>query len=163
IRIRRPPRGPQACLSSGARAPAIARRNALPPTALSSMHAPDQTLSVLSFFGVVIQLGGALMVIGLFLMLRHFVLRRRYFGAWATAWIAFAAAIAALVVRYMIVPGVLGADIAESNRGVRVAVVAPCSQRPERDGDLAERRCGSGARDPRLSAALAPAAAPDGW
>jgi len=83
------------------------------------MHAPDQTLSVLSFFGVVIQLGGALMVIGLFLMLRHFVLRRRYFGAWATAWIAFAAAIAALVVRYMIVPGVLGADIAESNPGVR--------------------------------------------
>jgi diguanylate cyclase (GGDEF)-like protein len=83
------------------------------------MHAPEQTLSVLSFFGVVIQLGGALMVIGLFLMLRHFVLRRRYFGAWATAWIAFAAAIAALVVRYMIVPGIVGTDIAESNPGVR--------------------------------------------
>ena len=41
------------------------------------MHAPEHTLSVLSFFGVVIQLGGALMVIGLFLMLRRFVLRRR--------------------------------------------------------------------------------------
>jgi len=83
------------------------------------MHAPAQTLSVLSFFGVVIQLGGALLVIGLFLMLRRFVVRRRYFGAWATAWIAFAAAIAALVVRYMILPGVVGSDIAEANPGVR--------------------------------------------
>lgn len=83
------------------------------------MQAPEQTLSVLSYFGVVIQLGGALMVIGLFLMLRHFVLRRRYFGAWATAWMAFAAAIAALVVRYMIVPSIVGSNIAETDPGVR--------------------------------------------
>ncbi|MFI5228003.1 MAG: GGDEF domain-containing protein [Gemmatimonadales bacterium] len=83
------------------------------------MHVPAQTLSVLSFLGVVIQLGGALMVIGLFLMLRHFVLRRDYFGAWSAAWIAFAVAIGALVVRYMVVPSVVGAPLAEAHPGIR--------------------------------------------
>jgi diguanylate cyclase (GGDEF)-like protein len=83
------------------------------------MHAPAQTLSVLSFLGVVIQLGGALMVIGLFLMLRHFVLRRDYFTAWAAAWVAFAVAISALVVRYMVVPGLARAPVAESHPGIR--------------------------------------------
>ena len=67
------------------------------------MLALAQAFPVLSFLGVVVQLGGALMLIGLFVMLRRFVVRRAYFGAWGSAWVAFAAAIAALVVRYMIV------------------------------------------------------------
>ena len=74
-----------------------------------------QTFPVLSFLGVVVQLGGVLMLIALFLTLRRFVLRRAYFKAWATAWVAFAVAISALVVRYVLVPGITGARLAEDD------------------------------------------------
>jgi diguanylate cyclase (GGDEF)-like protein len=63
------------------------------------MQAPSQAFSLLSAVGVVADLGGALMLIALFVLLRHFVLRREYFSAWANAWMAFAVAIGALVLR----------------------------------------------------------------
>jgi diguanylate cyclase (GGDEF)-like protein len=63
------------------------------------MQSPSQAFSLLSAIGVVADLGGALMLIALFLLLRHFVLRREYFSAWANAWMAFAVATSALVVR----------------------------------------------------------------
>lgn len=72
------------------------------------MSASPQTFPVLSFIGVVVQLGGALMLVSLFVMLRRFVLRRGYFGAWATAWGALATAIFVLVIRYILVPEVTG-------------------------------------------------------
>lgn len=79
------------------------------------MQPLSQTFPVLSFIGVGVQLGGALMLISLFMMLRRFVLRRGYFGAWASAWGALAVAILALVVRYMIAPALLGHAIAEEH------------------------------------------------
>ena len=83
------------------------------------MQPHAQTFPVLAFVGVVVQLGGALMLIGLFLTLRRFVLRRAYFTAWAAAWAAFAVAIAALVVRYILVPGITGTQLEEGDLGAR--------------------------------------------
>jgi diguanylate cyclase (GGDEF)-like protein len=84
------------------------------------MQPPAQTFSVLSFLGVIIQLGGALMLVTLFVMLRRFVLRRAYFAAWATAWGALAVAIASLVVRYILVPDVAGRALTEEHPVVRL-------------------------------------------
>src|SRR5580765_7281309 len=83
------------------------------------MQPPLQTFPVLSFLGVIVQLGGALMLISLFLMMRRFVLRRAYFTAWATAWAALSIAILALVIRYILVPGFIGTTLDEEHPVVR--------------------------------------------
>jgi diguanylate cyclase (GGDEF)-like protein len=83
------------------------------------MEPPAQTFPVLSFLGVLVQLGGAIMLIGLFLMMRRFVLRRAYFTAWVAAWGAWAVAILALVVRYILVPGYVGTTLEDSHPVVR--------------------------------------------
>jgi diguanylate cyclase (GGDEF)-like protein len=83
------------------------------------MQPPAQTFPVLAFLGVLVQLGGALMLIGLFLMMRRFVLRRAYFTAWVGAWGAWAVAILALVVRYILVPGYVGTTLEDSHPVVR--------------------------------------------
>jgi diguanylate cyclase (GGDEF)-like protein len=62
--------------------------------------------AVISFIGVVVQLGGGLLLVLLFVLLRGYVVRRAYFAAWTAAWALGAAAIAALVVRYAIMPRV---------------------------------------------------------
>ncbi len=46
------------------------------------------------------EFGGALMLVGLFVVLRRYVLRRSYFSAWTFAWAAIAVAIVSLAVRY---------------------------------------------------------------
>src|SRR5947199_5737981 len=78
-----------------------------------------ETFPILSFLGVLVQLGGAIMLIGLFLMMRRFVLRRAYFTAWVGAWGAWASAILALVVRYILVPGYTGTTLDDSHPVVR--------------------------------------------
>src|SRR5215207_663868 len=83
------------------------------------MHPPAQTFPVLSFLGVLVQLGGAVMLIGLFLMMRRFVLRRAYFTAWVGAWAALSVAILALVVRYILVPGLVGVTLDDKHPAVR--------------------------------------------
>jgi diguanylate cyclase (GGDEF)-like protein len=83
------------------------------------MQPPSQTFPVLSFLGVVVQLGGAMMLLSLFMMLRRFVLRRGYFGAWATAWGALAVAIFALVIRYILAPGLAGVSLRDDHPLVR--------------------------------------------
>jgi len=57
---------------------------------------------VVQFLGVVIQFGGAALLAGLFALLRRFVIRRAYFGAWLGAWASFTIAIAALILRYLV-------------------------------------------------------------
>ena len=42
--------------------------------------------AVVSFIGVVVQLGGELLLVLLFMLLRRYVLRRGYFAAWTAAW-----------------------------------------------------------------------------
>ncbi|HEY9228101.1 MAG TPA: GGDEF domain-containing protein [Gemmatimonadaceae bacterium] len=81
--------------------------------------APFQTFPVLLFLGTIVQLGGAVMLIALFLMLRRFVLRRAYFTAWTAAWGAFALAICALVIRYILVPGISGVTLDDGGAPAR--------------------------------------------
>jgi len=83
------------------------------------MQPPAQTFPVLSFLGVLVQLGGAVMLIGMFLMMRRFVLRRACFTAWVAAWAALAVAILALVVRYILVPGFIGTTLDDTHPVVR--------------------------------------------
>ena len=77
------------------------------------------TFPVLPFLGVVVQLGGAVLLTALFLMMRQFVLRRAYFSAWVVAWGAFAIAILALVVRYIFIPQFVGAAFDDRHPGAR--------------------------------------------
>lgn len=60
---------------------------------------------VVAFLGILAQLGGELLLVVLFLLLRRFVLRRPYFSAWLGAWACGLIAIGALASRYMMVPG----------------------------------------------------------
>jgi diguanylate cyclase (GGDEF)-like protein len=71
--------------------------------------------AVVSFIGVVVQLGGELLLVLLFILLRRYVLRRGYFAAWTAAWACGAAAILALCVRYVLMPRLANAPIDESS------------------------------------------------
>lgn len=75
--------------------------------------------AVVSFVGVVVQLGGELLLVLLFALLRGYVLRRSYFTAWTGAWAFGATAIAALCVRYILMPSVAGAHVDDSSLPVR--------------------------------------------
>lgn len=70
------------------------------------MFSRDLT-SVVSFLGVLLQLSGELLLVLLFVLLRRFVIRRGYFGAWTMAWACGAVAIAAVALRYMVLPGAI--------------------------------------------------------
>lgn len=65
----------------------------------------DLTAAV-AFIGIIAQLGGELLLVALFLLLRRFVLRRAYFTAWLGAWTCGLVAIGALTLRYLIEPQV---------------------------------------------------------
>lgn len=75
--------------------------------------------AVVSFIGVVVQLGGELLLVLLFVLLRRYVLRRGYFAAWTGAWMCGAFAIAALCVRYIIMPQLADDPIDDSSLPVR--------------------------------------------
>ena len=60
--------------------------------------------AVVSFIGVVVQLGGELLLVLLFTLLRRYVLRRGYFAAWTAAWACGVVAILALCIRYILMP-----------------------------------------------------------
>ncbi len=62
--------------------------------------------ATLPLVGAILQLGGAALLVGFFVLLRQFVFRRPYFSAWGRAWVAITLGIAAIVVRYVVVPGV---------------------------------------------------------
>jgi diguanylate cyclase (GGDEF)-like protein len=74
--------------------------------------------AVVSFIGVVVQLGGELLLVLLFVLLRRYVLRRGYFAAWTAAWACGAVAILALCVRYFIMPR-LAPPVDDSTTAVR--------------------------------------------
>jgi diguanylate cyclase (GGDEF)-like protein len=82
---------------------------------------PDGDLTaVISFIGVVVQLGGELLLVLLFILLRRYVLRRGYFAAWTGAWVCGAIAIMALCLRYFIMPRLAEAPIDESSLAVQL-------------------------------------------
>ena len=75
--------------------------------------------AVISFIGVVVQLGGELLLVLLFVLLRRYVLRRGYFSAWTAAWASGGVAILALCVRYILMPRVVAEPIDESSPAVQ--------------------------------------------
>lgn len=61
--------------------------------------------AVVTQLGVLVQLSGELLLVGLFMLLRRFVLRRSYFTAWTVAWASGAVAIGAVAVRHLAFSG----------------------------------------------------------
>jgi diguanylate cyclase (GGDEF)-like protein len=80
--------------------------------------------AVVSFIGVVVQLGGELLLVLLFLLLRRYVLRRGYFAAWMAAWACGVGAILALCVRYILMPRLISAPIDDNSFQVRALYLA---------------------------------------
>ncbi len=62
--------------------------------------------NLLTYFGLVSQLVATILLVVLFVLLRRHAGRRPYFRAWSNAWIAFAVALAALVLRFNVLPGI---------------------------------------------------------
>jgi diguanylate cyclase (GGDEF)-like protein len=60
----------------------------------------------IAFLGTITQLAVAVLLSLLFLLLRRYAERRKYFLTWAKSWLALSVAIAAVVVRYYILPGI---------------------------------------------------------
>ena len=75
--------------------------------------------AVVSFIGVVVQLGGELLLVLLFVLLRGYVVRRGYFAAWTVAWACGAVAIMAVCARYFIMPQLSASPLDESSIAVR--------------------------------------------
>ena len=67
----------------------------------------------------IVQLGGVMVLAGLFVLLRQFMLRRAYFFTWTTAWMALSAALSAVVVRYVVLPTLAGDRVPEDDPAVR--------------------------------------------
>lgn len=80
--------------------------------------------AVISFIGVVVQLGGELLLVLLFVLLRRYVLRRGYFTAWTAAWASGGVAILALCVRYIIMPSFAARPIDDNSPAVLALYLA---------------------------------------
>lgn len=64
----------------------------------------SQVRGLIGFIGIAAQLGGSLLLVALFGLLRRYASGRSFFIAWQYAWIAVSIAIAAVVVRYLVLP-----------------------------------------------------------
>ena len=64
----------------------------------------NEFLSLVSLIGAVVQLGGCVLLLTLFALLRRHADRRSYFSSWGSAWLALTLAITAIVLRYNILP-----------------------------------------------------------
>lgn len=63
-----------------------------------------QVRGLIGFIGIAAQLGGAVLLVALFGLLRRYAKTRAYFVIWQNAWIAVSIAIGAVVVRYLLLP-----------------------------------------------------------
>lgn len=68
--------------------------------------------ALVGFIGIVSELGGALLLVSLFVLLRQQATRRPYFRVWGWAWVSVSIAIGALAVRYasLVSPGMQPSD-----------------------------------------------------
>lgn len=74
----------------------------------------------LSYMGSFIQFGSSALLIVLFLLLRPYARRRRYFVTWSNAWIALCIALFMIMLRYNILPVLpSGRDVHDSELHVR--------------------------------------------
>lgn len=75
--------------------------------------------AIVPLLGVLLQLGGATLLVGFFMLLRRYVFRRAYFSAWVAAWLSITVGMLALVVRYILVQPI-GPAFAENSAVVRL-------------------------------------------
>jgi diguanylate cyclase (GGDEF)-like protein len=64
----------------------------------------SQVRGLIGFIGIAAQLGGAMLLVALFALLRRYARGRAFFVIWQNAWIAVSVAIGAVVIRYLILP-----------------------------------------------------------
>ncbi|HET7459083.1 MAG TPA: GGDEF domain-containing protein [Gemmatimonadaceae bacterium] len=64
----------------------------------------EQVNGLIRFIGVVSQLGGALLLVALWALLRSHSHRREYFRQWGRAWLALVVAIISTAIRFLLVP-----------------------------------------------------------
>jgi diguanylate cyclase (GGDEF)-like protein len=76
--------------------------------------------SYLSFLGSFLQFGSSVLLISLFLLLRPYARRRKYFNTWAFAWIALSIALAMVMFRYNILPVLSDAPLRDDDPSIRV-------------------------------------------
>ncbi|HUP88266.1 MAG TPA: hypothetical protein VM100_02890, partial [Longimicrobiales bacterium] len=75
----------------------------------------------LSYLGSFVQFGSSALLIALFLLLRPYARRRRYFVTWSNAWIALCIALFTIMLRYNILPVIAnGNDVHDSDLRVRM-------------------------------------------
>lgn len=60
----------------------------------------EQSQALISLSGIMLQLSGAILLSGLFLLLRRYTRRRRYFAIWSWAWLALVAGIGVVALLY---------------------------------------------------------------
>ncbi|MGH8398518.1 MAG: hypothetical protein ACRETA_09785, partial [Gammaproteobacteria bacterium] len=72
------------------------------------METNDISAQVMRYFGLTSQLAAIILLVVLFVLLRRHAGRRAYFNTWSNAWILFAVALAALVLRFNLLPSFLG-------------------------------------------------------
>ncbi|MBI1723461.1 MAG: GGDEF domain-containing protein [Gemmatimonadetes bacterium] len=82
-----------------------------------------QVRELLGFIGIVLQFGGAILVLALFLLLRPYAARRRYFRIWTKAWLALCAGIGAVFVRYIVLPSFGESPLQDGDALIRLLYV----------------------------------------
>jgi diguanylate cyclase (GGDEF)-like protein len=75
---------------------------------------------LIALIGVGVQLGGCILLAGLFLVLRRQSAGRIYFRYWSAAWVVLAVAIGALVLRYQFVPHADRISLSDDSLEVRL-------------------------------------------
>jgi diguanylate cyclase (GGDEF)-like protein len=76
---------------------------------------------LIQYLGLISQAATVLLLVVLFVMLRRNADRRAYFHAWSNAWVALAMALTVLVLRYLLLPHLLGGPAAEDAPLVRLS------------------------------------------
>jgi diguanylate cyclase (GGDEF)-like protein len=74
--------------------------------------------AIMPLVGALLQLGGAALLVGFFVLLRRYVFRRPYFSTWLTAWLAITTGMFALVVRWLL-DGRIGPSLPDDSFVVR--------------------------------------------
>lgn len=74
----------------------------------------------LSYLGSLLQFGSGVLLIALFLLLRPYARRRKYFATWSYAWVALSIALCMVMIRFNVLPVVFGTRLEDSTLGIRL-------------------------------------------
>jgi len=79
----------------------------------------DTISRLMQYAAILLELGGAVLVAALFLLIRRYALQRKYFATWTSAWLAMVVAIVAVALRYRYLGQVVPRELAEGSGPVR--------------------------------------------